>query len=150
MAEMAVRPAAPARAPVHLWIVGTLALLWNAIGAFDYLATQMRLEFYMSNFTAEQLDYFYGFPAWVDAAWACGVWGALLGAIGLLLRRRWAVWLFALSLAGLALSSVYNFALSNGTEIMGSGAVMFTVVIWIVMLFLLWYSWKQAQNGVLR
>ncbi|MCP4895894.1 MAG: hypothetical protein GY906_02880, partial [bacterium] len=34
--------------PIHLWIVGVLALLWNAMGAFDYLATQLKLEFYMS------------------------------------------------------------------------------------------------------
>ena len=27
------------KAPVHLWIVGILAVLWNAIGCFDYYAT---------------------------------------------------------------------------------------------------------------
>ena len=43
------------RTPVHLWIVGVLALLWNLMGAFDYLATQLELEFYMSGFTEEQL-----------------------------------------------------------------------------------------------
>ena len=31
------------RTPVHLWIVGILALLWNLMGAFDYLATQLEL-----------------------------------------------------------------------------------------------------------
>ena len=46
------------RTPMHLWIVGVLALLWNFMGAFDYLATQLKLESYMSNFTQEQLDYF--------------------------------------------------------------------------------------------
>ena len=52
------------RTPVHLWIVGVLALLWNLMGAFDYLATQLQLESYMSQFTEEQLAYFYGFPSW--------------------------------------------------------------------------------------
>ena len=33
-----------AKAPLHLWIVGVLAVLWNAIGAFDYSATQLRLQ----------------------------------------------------------------------------------------------------------
>ncbi len=91
-----------ARAPVHLWIVGVVALLWSLTGAFDYLATQLKLDFYMSQFTEEQLDYFYGFPAWAVAGWAFGVWGGLAGAVGLLLRRSWAVWAFAVSLAGLA------------------------------------------------
>ncbi len=41
--------------PVHLWIVGTLAVLWNAAGAFDYSATQFRMDSYMSQFTPAQL-----------------------------------------------------------------------------------------------
>ena len=74
------------KTPIHLWVVGLLALLWNLVGAFDYAATQLRLESYMSQFTTEQLEYFYGFPAWMDAAWAIAVWASLLGAIALLLR----------------------------------------------------------------
>jgi hypothetical protein len=59
---MTASPAA-ARTPAHLWIVGVLSLLWNAMGAFDYTATRLRLDFYMSQFTPQQLDYFYNFPA---------------------------------------------------------------------------------------
>lgn len=136
--------------PVHLWIVGVLALLWNLLGAFDYLATQLRWEAYMSQLTPEQLDYFYGFPSWAVAAWACAVWFGLAGAVGLLLRRAWSVWAFAISLAGLALSTLYNFGLSEGAEIMGTGGVVFTVVIWILSIFLLLYARGQARAGVLR
>ena len=60
---------ARSKTPVHLWIVGVLALLWNAMGAFDYLATQLELDFYMSRFTEQQLAYFYGFPKLMTA---CG------------------------------------------------------------------------------
>lgn len=150
VADTGVRPPAErSRAPVHLWIVGVLALLWNAMGAFDYLATQMRLEFYVSQFTEEQLAYFYGIPAWAVAAWAIAVWGGLLASIGLLLRKAWAVWLFGLSLAGLAVSTVYNFGLSEGLEIMGTGGAIFTAVIWLVAILLLLYARSQATKGVL-
>ena len=138
------------KAPVHLWIVGILALLWNAVGAFDYLATKLRLDFYMSQFTPEQLDYFYGFPTWMVAAWAVAVWGALLGSLGLLVRKAWAVWVFGASLLGLAASTVYNFVLSNGAEVMGDSAVMFTTVIWVIGLFLFFYAKAMARRGVLR
>ncbi|MEJ2542305.1 MAG: hypothetical protein P8188_20455, partial [Gemmatimonadota bacterium] len=76
------------RTPWHLWLVGVLALLWNAMGAFDYLMTETRNEGYMGQFTPEQLEYFYAFPAWVVAFWAIAVWGGVLGAIFLLLRKR--------------------------------------------------------------
>lgn len=137
------------KTPVHLWIVGLISLLWNAMGAFDYSATELRLEFYMAQFTQEQLDYFYGFPAWSIAAWAIAVWSSLLGSIGLLLRKRWAVWLFGLAIAGLAITTLYNLQ-SNGFELMGDGAAAFTAVIWVIALFLLFYSRKMAGRGVLR
>jgi hypothetical protein len=138
------------KTPVHLWIVGLIALLWNAMGAFDYSATELRLEFYMSQFTQEQLDYFYGFPAWVIAAWAIAVWSSLLASIGLLLRKRWAVPLFGIAILGLAVTTLYNAVLSNGFEIMGDGAAVFTAVIWLIAVLLLLYSLKMAGRGILR
>ena len=57
-------PAAGAqRAPWHLWFVGVLSLLWNGVGAVDYLMTETRNASYLSSFTPEQLTYFQGFPA---------------------------------------------------------------------------------------
>jgi hypothetical protein len=138
------------KAPVHLWIVGVLAVLWNAIGCFDYYATQSKLESYMSQFTPEQLEYFYGFPMWVDAAWAIAVWGSLLASIGLLLRKTWAVWLFGLAILGMVVTTVYNFVLSDGMAIMGREAAIFTAVIWAIALFLFFYAKAMARKGVLR
>jgi hypothetical protein len=135
--------------PVHLWIVGVLALLWNLMGAFDYLASQLELEFYMSQFTPEQLAYFNAFPSWMVAFWAFAVWGAFAGSIGLLLRKKWTVWAFAVACGGMVVTTIYNFGMTNGAEIMGTGGVIFTVVIWVVALFLLYYSWSQAKKGVL-
>jgi len=135
---------------VHLWIVGILSLLWNAVGAFDYSATQFRYEPYMSQYTQQQLDYFYAFPAWVEACWAFGVWGAFIGSIAMLLRKAWAVWLFGISILGLAGSTVYNFVLSDGAAVMGEGGAIFTGVIWIIALFLFFYAQAMAKRGVLR
>ena len=137
------------KTPVHLWIVGILAVLWNAMGAYDYIATQYKIESYMSRFTAEQLEYFYSFPVWMEAAWAIAIWSSVLGSLSLLLRKAWAVWLFGLSILGLAVSTVYNFVLSDGMEIMGSEAVTFTAVIWAIALFLYFYSKAMATRNKL-
>lgn len=138
------------KAPFHLWIVGVLAVLWNAIGAFDYTATQMQLDFYMSQFTQEQLDYFYGFPAWVDAAWAIAVWSSLLGSLLLLFRKALAAWLFGLAILAMVVTSVHNMVLTDGMEVMGEGAMTFTVVIWVIALFLYFYSAAMAKRRVLN
>lgn len=143
-------PATSQKTPLHLWIVGTLALLWNAVGAFDYVATQLRLEGYMSQFSQQQLDYFYAFPAWAVAAWAIAVWFALFGSLALLLRRRLAYLLFTVSLVAMIVSTVHSFALSDGAEMMGSGGVAFSGLIVLVGILLVWYSKSMTTRGLLR
>ena len=138
------------RTPAHLWIVGIVSLLWNAFGGFDYTATQLRMESYISQFSEAQIAYFTGMPVWVDAAWAFGVWGAVLGSIALLLRKSWAVWLFGLSLLGLLVSTIYNFGMSGGAEIFGTMGIIMSVVIWIVAIFLFLYARAMSAKGVLR
>ena len=55
------------RTPRHLWVVGIVVLLWNLLGAWDYIMTETKNEAYMGQFTPEQLEFFYGFPAWLVA-----------------------------------------------------------------------------------
>jgi hypothetical protein len=138
------------KTPIHVWIIGVLALLWNAGGAYDYAASQLRIESYLSNFSQEQLDYYFAFPVWMEAAWAIAVWGSLLGALALLLRKSWAVWLFGAAIAGLLVSTFYNFVLSDGAAIMGEGAVIFTVMIWVIALFLFFYARAMKNRQVLK
>ena len=144
--------AKPHRAPWHLWFVGVVSLLWNGMGAFDFVMTKIRSESYMSQFTPEQLEYFYSFPLWANIGWTFGVWGSLLGSVALLLRSRWAVWLFALSIAGLLVTTIYNFVLTNGAEIMGGGIFVwvFSALIWLVTIALFFYARRMAGVGVLR
>lgn len=139
------------RTPWHLWVVGVLALLWNSIGAFDYVMTETRNAEYMSSFTKEQLDYFYGFPKWVIATWALGVWGGVLGALLLLLRRRLAVTVFAVSLAGTVITFAYNYVFTDGLAIMGgAGVLAFSAVIVLIAVALLFYARGLAARQVLR
>ncbi|MGW8282681.1 MAG: hypothetical protein ACWGON_05230 [Gemmatimonadota bacterium] len=135
--------------PKHLWIVGVLGLLWNCMGAYDYLATEMQNEAYMSRFSPEQLEYFYGFPTWMVAFWALAVWGGVLGTILLLLRKRHAVGVLLVSLVSMIITSIYNFVLSDGMAIMGAGAVAFTGLIFVVALGLWLYARAMAGRGVL-
>lgn len=139
------------RTPVHLWAVGLLATLWNAFGCFDYLMTQTRNEAYLAQFTDPQRVYFDSFPLWMEATWALGVWGGLAGSLLLLARSRHAVTAFAVSLAGLAVSTVYQYVLSRPPEDLQTGAmVAMNVAIWAVAIGLLWYALRMRRRIVLR
>ena len=139
------------RTPMHLWIVGALATLWNGFGCFDYLMTQTRNAQYLANFTDPQRIYFESFPLWVEAAWALGVWGGLVGSLLLLARSRHAVTAFAVSLAGLAVSTFYQYVLSSPPADMNSGGMIaMNLVIWAVAIGLLLYALRMRRQGVLR
>ena len=135
--------------PKHLWIVGIVTLLWNLMGAYDYLMTQTRNEAYMAKFEQAQLDYYNAFPTWVEFFWALAVWGGVVGSVLLLLRKRLAVPVFLVSFASMVINAVYNFGLSNGMEVMGATGFGFTVVIFFVALGLVLYARAMQGRGVL-
>jgi hypothetical protein len=137
--------------PKHLWVVGVVSLLWNAVGAFDYLMTQTRNASYMSQFSEEQLEFFYGFPMWVEGAWAIAVWGALAGSVMLLFTKRLSVGLFLVSLVAMVLTTIHNYFLSNGLEVNGDPfSIVFTVVIALISIALFLYARAMAAKGVLN
>jgi hypothetical protein len=139
------------RTPLHLWIVGALATIWNAFGCFDYLMTQTRNAQYLANFTDPQRIYFESFPIWMEAIWAFGVWGGLAGSLLLLARSRHAVAAFAVSLAGLAASTFYQYVLSSPPPGMNSaGMVALNLAIWAAAIGLLVYAVRMRRRGVLR
>lgn len=139
------------KVPWHLWAVGVIGLLWSAMGAMDFVMTQTKNEQYMSAFTPEQLEFFYGFPVWVVACWAVAVWGGFIGSIFLLVRKSLAVWTYFASLIAMVITSIHNFGISNGLEVIGDTfSLIFTAVIFVVALALYLYSRAMYQKGILR
>ncbi len=142
---------AEGQTPVHLWIVGILALLWNAFGCYDYLMTMTANEAWLSQFTAEQIAYWEGLPGWLNAFWALGVWGGLAGALLLLIRSRYATWAFIASLLGIVVSFGYQYLATAMPASMSEGAMaIMPLVIFAIGAVLLWYSLRMERKGVLR
>jgi hypothetical protein len=136
--------------PGHLWIVGFLALLWNAFGCYDYLMTQTANAAYLAKMPADQIAYMNSLPSWLTAFWALGVWGGLVGSVAMLMRSRYSVWAFALSLIGAVIGMGYQMFVVKMPASMNQGAMaIMPWVIIIVAAFLLWYSWSEEKKGVL-
>ena len=135
------------KTPWHLWVVGILTLLWNAIGCWSYTTTQMnRLD--GLGMSDEAVTYVTGFPAWADALWALGVWGALAGSVLVLLRSRLAVPAMLIALVGLFGTTLYQRVLSDLPEEMAGLGL--PIAIWATTLFLTWYAFRMRAQGVLR
>jgi hypothetical protein len=141
------------RTPWHLWVVGFLSLLWNAGGGYDYVMARTGNASYVAmipeGFRADFLAYLDAMPIWASTGWALGVWGSILGSVLILLRSRHALTAFYVSLAGLAVNSVYTYLLADTNLAMMAGtmAKLFTVGIVIVLILLTWYCHRQRSLG---
>ena len=140
------------KAPWHLWVIGIVTLLWNGFGANDYTQTQMRNMDYLDSmgYPPEGLTYLDQFPAWAEAGWALGVWGALLGSLLLLLRSRFALWAYVISVIGIALTTAYEAGADLPPELAEMQPGWFPILLWGLALFQFWYAWAMREQGVLR
>jgi hypothetical protein len=151
-----MQQAVSGRAPAHLWIVGILSLLWSCFGSYDYLMTRMRNVDYLASAMPgvdpkTTLAWVDGFPMWAQVGWGLGVWMGLLGSILLLIRSRWAVWSYGLSLVGAILGLGYQITMAP--PLAGAEGPMMTVLPAIVILlavFLFLYARTMEKKGVLR
>lgn len=139
------------KAPWHLWAVGIVAVLFNSIGAFDYLMSMTQGASYQASMgmTAEQIAHYQNLPMWMKFVWPTGVWTAEAASFLLLLRRKLALPVFAVSLAAFLISVFYTYVLSDGGSIMGPSMAITNIVITAVLLFLIWYARAMTKRGVL-
>lgn len=145
------------KAPWHLWVIGIVALLWNGGGAYDYTMTQTRNMEYLT-LAAENagvpldviLGYYTEFPAWADAVWALGVWGAVAGSILLLIRNRLALHAYIISIVGLLGTTIFTYTSDMPDELNSSFTWIFSAVIWVITLGLTYYAKRMTDAGVLR
>lgn len=135
--------------PWHLWVVGVVALLWNGYGGYDYLMSHLQGEAYyrQMGMSEAQIAYMAAYPTWMHGVWALGVWGAVVGSVLLLLRSRYALHAFILSLLGIVGSNGYALFTPGGWEVMGG---VITLVIAAIGVFLVTYAWAMTRRGVLR
>jgi hypothetical protein len=142
--------------PIHLWIVGILSLLWSGFGSYDYVMTRQRNTDYLASMmpTVDPnavLAWIDAFPVWAQFGWGLGVWMGLAGSVLLLLKHRWAVPAFALSLIGAVLGLGYQALMAPplaGAE--GPMYAMMPYIIILIALGLFLYARAQRSSGVLR
>jgi hypothetical protein len=122
------------------WVVGVVALIWNAGGCMAYMA-----EMDPSTFEATARALIENRPAWATGAFAIAVWGGALGSVILLLRKSLAFYVFVASFLGVAVQWYYNFFMGGGTGSYGPRDIAMAIMIPVIGAFLIWYT-KMAES----
>jgi cadmium resistance protein CadD (predicted permease) len=128
------------------WIIAVLGLAWYMIGVRAYIdQAYMTAEELATRPEAEQLFYL-NLPAWVTAAYAISVFVGAFACIALLMRKKWALSLFVVSLLAVLAQFVHNVFIQDYMEVTPQ-RMIFSLVIVLIGAFLIWYSKRAASRG---
>jgi len=131
------------------WIVSGAALTWNLLGLMIYIMTVTETPegYAAQGYTAEQIEFILATPAWATAAFAIAVNAGALASLFLLLRKAWAAPMFIFSLAAILVLNVNNFILNDTVAVLGVVPVYIQSAIFLVGVFLVWYSRATRSRG---
>ncbi|MFT4178782.1 MAG: hypothetical protein QM612_04860 [Thermomonas sp.] len=104
----------------------------------------------MATWPEAQQRIFEAMPRWVFVPFAIATVGGVLGALGLLLRRRWAEPLLLLSWLAIIVQFASTYLTTPLWALTGVRGALFPACIAVVGLFLWWFARKASARRWLR
>lgn len=133
--------------PTSFKVISVIALIWNAIGIATYIMQVTMSEETLAAMAEPERELYTSIPAWATAAYALAVHTGTLASVGLLLRKAWAVPLFAVSLVCILIQMGHALFMTNLMDIQGPGAAVFPLVLIAIAVFLLLYARSAKTKG---
>ena len=87
---------------------------------------------------------------WAVVSTDTALFCAVAAGFALLLRRRAALWLFAISLISILLSNAFELLAGVSQMLVSQDAIILTVTVVIIATLQLVYSWAMSRRGVLK
>ncbi len=121
------------------WLVCILALLWNIGGSVNYIM-QTNLEF-VSTLPETHRAIIEGRPMWATGGFAIGVFGGAIGCLLLLFKKSQALYIFIISLLGIAITMLHTINVAASIISFSAGEIVVMIILPIIVAGLLvWYS----------
>ncbi len=142
--------------PVSFWVISIALLLWGLGGASIYIAYFIETpdEFALTAETVANrqayADYIANIPFWAIAVGIVAAATRLLGAIALLLRRAWALPLYAISAVFFLVALYRAFILANVASVMSGTHIAVELVFLALSIFGIWFARKNRSRGILK
>lgn len=144
--------AVPARgpSPMRLRVVGIVALVWNLAGVAMFVLQMTMSPGAVASLTEAERAVRMAMPGWVDVAFGLAVATGVAGAIGLLLRRAWAVEAFAVSLLALVVQVIGAYVATPAWSAFGAQGLAMPVLLLVIAVVLWRYAARARTAGALR
>lgn len=136
--------------PKSYWVIAVLGLLWNLVGVLMFLFTVAMTPEQLAALPAEQRQVVEATPSWLNVLFGIAVAAGTLGALGLLLKKRWAVSMFLLSLIAVVVQMVGSFVVTPMWSLVGPSSLVMPIIVLLIAWGLWQYARKAATRGWLR
>ena len=141
---------------VSFWVISVALMLWGLAGASIYVAYFFETpeEFAQTAETAANrqayADYVSNIPYWAIAIGIIAAATRLFGAIGLLLRRAWALPLYIVSVVFFLGALFRGFVLANVSSVMSGPHIAAEIVFLALSIFGVWFARQNKLTGILK
>ena len=141
---------------VSFWVISIALLLWGLGGTSIYIAYFIETpgEFARTAETAANrqayADYIANIPFWAIAVGIIAAVTRLFGAIGLLLRRAWALPLYIISVVFFLVALYRAFVLANVSSVMSGPHISVELVFLALGIFAVWFARENKAKGILK
>ncbi|GGW75297.1 hypothetical protein [Alteromonas halophila] len=132
------------------YLIAALALFWNLIGCFVFISDMSLTADDLANLSNNDNLVYASRPPWALISTAIAVFLGTAGCIGMLLKQKWAVVSFYLSLFGLIAQNIHLFLLTDTIYLYGVTVPLTQVVVFIVALFLISWANSAQEKRILR
>jgi len=117
------------------------------MGVSAFVSDMMITPEALAGMTPELKAYYESNPLWNKIAFGAAVIFGVLGSVGLLMKKSWALPLFSISLMGVLINNIYTWMFS-GTAASATGAQMgLSAAVTLIALFLWFYAKKCIGKG---
>ena len=135
-----------AAVPKWFWVITILATLWYLLDMSSFIMRVFMLDDMLSSMSENQQQLYQGMPSWVHAVFALEVFGGTLGCLGLWIKKKWALLLFAISLLGVIGQTAYIWLGSVAINMMGSAAIIMPMIAILISIIMIAF----AKMGITR
>ena len=136
--------------PVWFWVISVIVLAWYLMDTLAFFMRVSMTEAAIKTIPENQQHLYRDMPLWVNMVFACEVFSGTLGGLSLLLRKKWALPLFVISLLGVVAQTSNIWFLTDAISVMGVSAVLMPIVAIIIGAAMVLLAKSAIPKGWLR
>ncbi len=129
------------KAPNWYLVVAVILLLWNLMGLLSFFAHVFITDEVLASLPEQERQLYDEYPLWTNLIFAIAVFTGFAGAIGLMVKKKWARLAFILSLCAIVPQMIHNLFFTKSMEVYGTAeAVSMPIIVVVFGILSIWFT----------